>query len=280
MNAKLQFYSEKRADKGVRRDVKDVIGELNILAKKSIINNQLDATKLSATKDGAAEKRTPADSGTTSTRFNLRSSAPKRSNNNVSYIEESSDDEISEQEDITTPPKKKNKPSKMAASVIDSPTIENTIFSQNMDFASATYKREEVAYQKSIESSLAEQTLKTQKLEKKLEETHEMLALFIKNQTNMEMKKKKKKDKKRQDTVATKSTFLNRAEDTTSGMTMMLPQSIVDNRSWISNNIGMTSREFFLYNSLQERQSIDRLRQCERDTAERFALFQVMSQRT
>jgi len=90
MNAQKQFYDEERANKGVKRDVKDVIGELNRIASKKQIKEQTEL----AIRPTRSKKKTFSEKDYEAVKPSNRSISNKRVTRKISYAESSSEDDI------------------------------------------------------------------------------------------------------------------------------------------------------------------------------------------
>ena len=199
MNSQMQFYNEARANKGVKRDVRDVVGELTRLNNKNQLKSQIDLAKITKQSKAAPAAKQSDVKGTAPVKRNLRNRAPTEDYPTVSYMDCSSEEgamseEEEEEEDVVVttiqPPKKKSK--KDLKSVTENERKKVPVSSASQSFIltnngnSQKSEREE-----SLERALLEQTEwnkksdeKTQKLEKMLEESKQLLVLALKNQNN------------------------------------------------------------------------------------------------
>jgi len=268
MNAQKQFYDLERADKGIHRDVRDVIGELTRLAEKEALKNE---------KELAKKAKVTSEGGTTSMKNKLRSSAARRTNQKITYSEVSSGDENSDKEVMPVQPK--NKKDKKTFKTASDKDIQIEIIPdvpRKAYINTISCDANESARIKTLEHALLEQAKNQTKIQKALEESQETLALFMKSMVE--------KEKKHEDAVQTKpvtsySVVDAAARDSdTHQQVMKLPQHF-EGLTVSQNTIEMTSKEFYLYNSLQEKilsdrirqnEMTERLRQSERDGAEKL----------
>lgn len=284
MNAHKQFYDEERANKGIRRDVKDVIGEINRLEIRKQVKDQTDVTRPTRTKP-IPQKKVFIVEDDVSVKSDRRSQSNKRVHKKITYAESSSEDEIC---DVVKCPvqqtKKKSKNSSNSefrnesSKVLDAEVSKCSVTTINFD------KRKEDD-ESDIKQSLLEQAEKTRRLEKLLEESQEMVALLLKNQT---AEKSNKADSKTIPTTQESMSHITSIFGSNSHCSATLPQPQYETQGPNICTVAMTNKEFYLYHALQEKSrnlekefylSAERMRQTEKDSAERLMLFNLMCNR-
>ena len=124
--------------------------------------------------------------------------------------------------------------------------------------------------------SAVEKDKRIQQLSKALEDSKKLIDILLENQS-------KEKEILKQEKVHPISTPPLTFESNEIGKISggFISETRLTNQGQIPININskkiqMTSKEFFLYHSLQEKQAADRVRQAEKDAAERMYWYQHM----
>lgn len=284
MNSHQLFYNEDRANKGIKRDVKDVIGEITRLE----LRKQIELTRETRAKT-IHPKKMLSGKDAVSLKPNFRSNSTKRAHKKISYAESDTEDEIIGVD--KNPFEHTNKKSKNSSKSESSNESSKDLISYDSKRSVSTSnfdKRKEdnenyIYFQQSLleqEEKIQKQNEKTTRLEKLLEESQEIVALLLKNQAE----KANKSDTKTNPIVQENMSNVTSIFGSKPTCSATLPQVQYNSQS----SVTMTNKEFYLYHALQEKSrqcendfllSTERMRQCAKDSAEREMLFQLMCNR-
>lgn len=275
MTAQKQFYDEDRARKGIKRDVRDVVGELQRIRKKEECGNEPEHKRSTRirTSHNAHLNTVPT--------LNIPVLRPKRSAAKKAneIISKSIIPEVNNLKKIPENNFEKDSPQPKKAKLLKNPPVSNTYQDQQQSVKDipVNFTERLNSVEKYICKEQEERNNIVIEMTKALEKSNELIALMLeakKSKDTMSLKNEEPIEVCRSTPPLTFGS--NQIDQTTSGMNYLTKVKDPLETLINSNKIQMSSREFYFYNALQEKQAAERVRQLERDMAERSNWLHMM----